>query len=64
VVPAGGGSLLRADAQVTWFPPRTQAQHVDPARFRAVTVSATLFNSRRHTARRTFTAGAVIARLA
>jgi hypothetical protein len=60
----GARSLLRADAQVTWYPPRTAAEYVDPARFRAVTVSATLLNPKQHTVRRTFTTGTVIARLA
>jgi hypothetical protein len=33
-----GGSLLRVDVQVTWYPPRSAAEHIDPARYRAVTV--------------------------
>jgi hypothetical protein len=60
----GARSLLRADAQVTWYPPRTAAEYVDPARFRAVTVSATLAHPMQHTVRRTFSARSVIARLA
>jgi hypothetical protein len=64
LVPATRGSLLRADAEVTWFPPRTPAEHVDPARFRAVIVAATFFNPGQHTVRRTFTDRPVIARLA
>ena len=41
VAPAGtrGGSELRADVQVIWFPPRSTAEHV-PAGMRAVTITA------------------------
>lgn len=35
----GGGSLLRADAQVAWYPPRSSAEHISPSRYTAVTVS-------------------------
>jgi hypothetical protein len=34
-----GGSLLRADAQVIVFPPRSAAEYLDPAGIRSVTVS-------------------------
>ena len=34
----GGGSLLRADAFVAWYPPRGTARRIDPAGYRAVTV--------------------------
>jgi len=64
LVPSAGGTLFRADAQVTWFPPRTLAEDVDPARFRAVIVAATFVSPARHTVRRTFTARAVIAAVA
>jgi len=65
VVPgANGGSLLRADAAVIWYPRRSAADHVDAARFRAVRISAALLNPRAHTVTRTFTSGAVIGRLA
>ena len=65
VVPAaGGGSLLRADAAVIWYPARSAAEQVDPARYRAAVVSVTLFNPRQHTVRRTITSGGVIAGLA
>jgi hypothetical protein len=33
-----GGSLLRIDAQVIWYPPRSAAERLDPGRFTAVTV--------------------------
>lgn len=35
----GGGSLLRADAQLAWYPPRSAAEHIDPSRYTSVTVS-------------------------
>jgi hypothetical protein len=39
VVPArSGGSLVRVEAKVVWYPPRSTAEHIDPARYRAVTV--------------------------
>jgi hypothetical protein len=38
---AGGGSLLRADAQVIIFPARSAAEYLDPAGIRSVTVSTT-----------------------
>jgi hypothetical protein len=34
----GGGSLLRADALVAWYPPRGTARRINPAGYRAVTV--------------------------
>jgi hypothetical protein len=65
VVPGRGGTaLLRADAQVIWFPPRTPAEHLDPADFRKVTISARVFNPRPHTVTRVVTSPAVILRLA
>ena len=62
---ARGGSLLRADAQVSWFPPRAAAEHLDPAGFHALTISARLLNPMPpHTVTRVVTSPAVIARLA
>lgn len=61
----GGGSLLRVDAQVAWYPPRSAAEHIDPGRYRAVTVVVPVPGTtkpRRIT--RTFTASPVVARLA
>jgi hypothetical protein len=55
-----GGSLLRADAQIIVYPPRSAAEYLDPAAIRSVTVS--------HTApdpvSRTITSRPEIARLA
>jgi hypothetical protein len=65
VVPGpGGAALLRADAQVIWFPPRSTAEHLDPASFRKVTISARVLNPRPHTVSRVVTSHAVIVRLA
>jgi hypothetical protein len=65
VVPAAsGGSLLRADAQVTWYPPRTFAEYVDPARYHVLTVDATLYGRAVRTVHAVVTSQAVIARLA
>ena len=65
VVPAaGGGSLLRADATVTWYPARSAAERIDPARYREAVVSIIVFNPRRHTVTRAITSRGTIARLA
>jgi hypothetical protein len=65
VVPGPGAtSLLRADAEVVWFPHRTAAQHLDPASLRRVIVSARVLNPRPHTVTRVITSPAIIARLA
>jgi hypothetical protein len=65
VVPAAsGGSLLRADAQVVWFPPRTAAEYLDPARYHVLTITATVYGQRMRTVRKVVTSPAVIARLA
>ena len=39
VKPAAGGSLLLVQAQVQWYPARSAADHIDPARYASVTVS-------------------------
>ena len=59
-----GGALLRADAEVIWFPARSAAEHLDPASFGKVTVSAAVLNPKRHIVHRALTSPAVIARLA
>jgi hypothetical protein len=65
VVPGPGAtSLLRADAEVVWFPRRTAVEHLDPASFRRVIVSARVLNPRPSTVTRVITSPAVIARLA
>jgi hypothetical protein len=59
-----GGSLMRVDSQVVWYPPRPAAEHIDPADYRAVALSATSENPKLHTVSATITSAAVIARLA
>jgi len=61
----GGGSLLRADAQVTWSPPRSAAERIDPVRYRAVTVTApSRPTPPARLVTRTFAERSVVARLA
>jgi hypothetical protein len=68
----GGGSLLRVDAYVAWYPSRSAAEHIDSTRFRAVTVTvkvtslATAGSSHPHVhvITRTFTQHSVVARIA
>jgi hypothetical protein len=57
----GGGSVLRIDAQVAWYPPRSPAEHIDPSRYISVTVS---HRTNRATQARTFTSGPELAKLA
>ena len=65
VVPAGpGGSLLRADAQILWYPSRTATEHVDPGRYRVLTIDATIWGQQVYTVHKIVTSQAVIARLA
>jgi hypothetical protein len=65
VVPAqGGGSLLRVDAQVAWYPPRSNAEHIYPRWYRAVTVIRPGLKPNSRPRTRTFTAPAVVAKLA
>jgi hypothetical protein len=61
---AGGDTLIRADASVSWFPPRSAAEQLNAARFRSVTVTFTEVMPRLRTVTRTFTSPAVIGRLA
>jgi hypothetical protein len=65
VVPAAsGGSLLRADAQVTWYPPRTAAEYINPARYHALTITVTLYGQRIRKVRQVVTSQAVITQFA
>ncbi len=56
-------TLVAAYAYAAWLPSRTVAEHLDPASFRAVTISADQLVPRLHQVTRTFTSAAVIARL-
>jgi len=60
---ADGTSLIRADASVSWFPPRSAAEQLNAAEFRSVTVTATSWYPSQRTVTRTFTSVAVIGRL-
>ncbi|HJY58372.1 MAG TPA: hypothetical protein VJ418_18485 [Streptosporangiaceae bacterium] len=60
---ADDDTLIRADAGVSWFPPRSAAEQLTAASFRSVTVTATEMFPRPRTATRTFTSPVVIARL-
>jgi hypothetical protein len=66
IVPAGpGGSLLRADAQVMWYPPRTAAEYIDPARFHVLAITVTIYGGRRlRTMHKVVTSQAVITAVA
>jgi hypothetical protein len=65
VVPAvSGGSLVRADAQVTWYPPRSAAEYIDPVRYHVLRLVVTIFGRNPHTVRKVVTSQAFIARLA
>jgi len=58
-----GRTLVRADAEVVWYPPRTAAEYIWPARYRAAAVSA-WFTQAAGRGARTFTSRAIIARIA
>jgi hypothetical protein len=60
---AGGNTLIRADASVSWFPPRSAAEQLNAADFRSVTITATENYPRQRTVTRTFTSAAVVGRL-
>lgn len=61
----GGRSLVRVDAQVAWYPPRSAAEHVVASRYRAVTATApTHWTGAPRPVSRTFSAPAVVAGLA
>jgi hypothetical protein len=60
---AHGGSVIRADAKVSWYPRRSAAERVS-AETHIVIVTARYLDSRPHTVTRTVTDPAVIARLA
>ena len=61
---SGTTTLVAAYAYAAWLPSRTAAEHLEPASFRAVTISAGQLVPRPHQVTRTFTSAAVIARLA
>jgi hypothetical protein len=65
IAPASsGGSLLRADAQVTWYPSRSAAEYIDPARYHLLSIAVSIYGRNPHTVHRLVTSQAFIARLA
>jgi hypothetical protein len=62
------GTLLRADAELTWYPPRSAAEYIQPAAHRSVTVTVSFSSLSARAKARTITrfsaSRAVIARLA
>jgi hypothetical protein len=59
-----GTTLIAAYGYATWLPVRTSAEHLNPASFRSVTITASTVFPHQHTTTRTFTSAAVISRLA
>jgi len=59
-----GGSLVRVDAQVIWYPPRSAGEYIDPARYQVLTVEVTIFNPQVHRISKTITSRAPITELA
>jgi hypothetical protein len=66
VIPRGSGSLIRAEVQVVWYPPRTAVEYIYPDRYWSVTVTVPVASttSRGATVTRTFTSRSVIGQLA
>jgi hypothetical protein len=66
IIPRGSGSLIRAEVQVVWYPPRSAAEYIHPDRYRSVTVTVPELPdaSGNATVTRTFPSRAVIAELA
>ena len=58
-----GSTLIAAYGFATWLPVRTAAEHLNPGRFRAVTVTASSILPRQGTQHRTFTSAADISRI-
>jgi hypothetical protein len=61
-----GGTVLRADAEVVWYPARSAAEFIRAAQFHVVTITAGFYNRpQRYISRtKTFTSPAVISSLA
>lgn len=64
VAPAGqNSSVIRADVQVIWYPPRSAAEYIPPGT-RAVTITASALNPRPHSVTKTITTRSAVQRLA
>jgi hypothetical protein len=61
---ASGGSLVRVDAQVIWYPQRSAAEYIVPGRYHALTIAVTVFNPSLHTITKVITSAAAITQLA
>ncbi len=61
---ASGGSVLRADAQVFWYPPRSAAEYIEPLLYHVLTITVTAPFKKEPIARRAVTSPPAIARLA
>lgn len=66
IIPRGSSSLIRAEVQVVWYPPRSAAEYIHPGRYRSVTVTVPAHSHASGNATRTraVTSRAVIAQLA
>ena len=66
IMPTHSGPVLRAEAQVVWYPPRSQAEYIRPGGYRSVTLTVPTApdSSSAGTVTRTLTAPAAIAGLA
>jgi hypothetical protein len=64
VAPAGQDtSVIRADVQVIWYPPRSAAEYVPPGTG-AVTITASAINPQTHSVTKTITTRSAVQRLA
>lgn len=66
IIPHGSSSLIRAEVQVVWYPPRSAAEYIRPGRYRSVTVTVPALSDARGnaTVTRAFTSRSVITQLA
>jgi hypothetical protein len=64
VAPAPGGSIVRADAQVIWYPPRSAAEYIDAARYHVVAITVTVYGTRPRTRSMIVTSRSAIADIA
>ncbi len=61
---ASGGSVLRADAEVIWYPRRSAGEYIDPARYHALSLTVWISGTRVRTIREVVTSRPGISRLA
>jgi hypothetical protein len=59
---SGGTTLVAASAFAAWLPARSNAEHLDPANFRAVTITTQQIIPHQRTTSRTFTSASAISR--